>query len=377
MAGVLPLRHPRPDAKHFLDVVMGRKKAVPPLVEYIVDDVVMKPIVQDLLGRAWAPAGATGTSHEVRRSAPAREAMKAYLDTFIEFWLRMGYDFVRFEQDLGFPEGKVELADTAPGSGKQRAWADEHAGRITSWEDFERYPWPRVEDFDFFPFDYIGTHLPEGMGLMTCHGGGVYEHLSWIMSYEGLCMALYDAPDLVKAVADRIGGLLVQFYGHLLDLPGVVAIFQGDDMGFKTGTLLAPDVLRRYCLPWLQKLAAMTHDTGRPFFLHSCGNLLSIMEDLIRDVRIDGKHSFENAILPVQEFQKRYGDRVAVLGGLDITVLTRSTPFEVRREIGKLMEECGARGRYAVGSGNSVPSYIPVENYLAMVEEAVTRRGLS
>ncbi len=45
--------------------------------------------------------------------------------------------------------------------------------------------------------------------MITCHGGGLYEHLSWIMSYEGLCMALYDAPDLVKAVADRIGGLLV------------------------------------------------------------------------------------------------------------------------------------------------------------------------
>jgi uroporphyrinogen decarboxylase len=81
--------------------------------------------------------------------------------------------------------------------------------------------------------------------------------------------------------------------------------------------------------------------------------------------------------MPVQEFQKKYGDRIAVLGGLDINILTRSTPAEVRREIGKLMDECGPRGRYAVGSGNSVPSYIPVENYLAMVEEAVSRRGLS
>jgi hypothetical protein len=41
------------------------------------------------------------------------------------------------------------------------------------------------------------------------------------------------------------------------------------------------------------------------------------------------------------------------------------------------MEECGARGRYAVGSGNSVPSYVPPANYLAMVEEAAGRRGLS
>jgi uroporphyrinogen decarboxylase len=374
---ILPLRHPRPDARHFLDVLMGVKKAVPPLVEYLVDDVVMKPIVEGMLGRTWAPEGATGTSHEVRRGAPQRDAQRAYLDTFIEFWLRMGYDFVRYEKDMGFTEHHLELADTAPGSTKQRAWADQHAGSISSWEDFEHYPWPKIEDVDFFPFEYVSGHLPEGMGMITCHGGGLYEHLSWIMSYEGLCMALFDAPDLVKAVADRIGGLLVQFYEHLLDLEGVIAIFQGDDMGFKTGTLLAPDALRTYCLPWQKKLAAMTHASGRPYFLHSCGNLLAIMEDLITDVKIDGKHSYENAIMPVQEFQREFGERIAVLGGLDITLLTRSTPAEVRCAVGALMEECGARGRYAVGSGNSIPSYIPVQNYLAMVEEAVVRRGLA
>ncbi len=139
MGAILPLKKPRPDSAHFLDVLMGRARDVPPLVEYLVDDVVMKPIVEGLLGRTWVPAGSTGTSHEVHRTVPARDAQKAYLDTFIEFWLRMGYDFVRFEQDLGFPEGKLELADTAPGSTKQRAWADQHQGAITSWSDFESY----------------------------------------------------------------------------------------------------------------------------------------------------------------------------------------------------------------------------------------------
>jgi len=377
MSPILPLAHPRPDARHFLDVLMGRKKAVPPLVEYLVDDVVMKPIVENVMGRRWVPEGSTGTSHEVRRGTPARDAQKAYLDTFIEFWLRMGYDFVRFERDMGFPVRTLSRADTAPGSVKQRAWADEHTGGIMSWKDFESYPWPKIEDLDFFPFEYVSSHLPEGMGMITCHGGGIYEHLSWIMSYEGLCIALYDTPELVAAVTDRIGGLLTRFYEHLLGLDGVIAIFQGDDMGFKTGTLVAPDALRKYCLPWQKKFAAMTHARGKPYFLHSCGNLAAIMEDLIEDVKIDGKHSFENAIIPVAEFQKKYGDRIAVLGGLDINILTRCTPEEVRREIGKLMDECGPRGRYAVGSGNSVPSYIPVANYLAMVEEAVTRRGLA
>jgi len=377
MKTALPLKKPRPDATHFVDVVMGRKKAVPPLVEYIVDDVVMKPIAENLLGRTWVPEGSTGTSHEVRRGDPARDAQKAYLDTFIEFWYRMGYDFVRFEKDVGFQETHLEIADTAPGSSKKRAWSNQHVGRIMSWDDYERYPWPRVEDFDFFPFEYINAHLPDGMGMITCHGGGIYEHLSWIMSYEQLCMALYDEPDLVKAVADRIGGLLEKFYTHLLGLDRVISIFQGDDMGFKTGTLVSPDALRTYCLPWQKKLAAMAHAKGLPYFLHSCGNLLAIMDDLIDEVKIDGKHSYENAIIPVQEFQKRYGSRVAVLGGLDINVLSGASPEEVRRQTGVLIDECGARGRYAVGSGNSVPSYVPVENYLAMVDVAVTRRGLA
>jgi len=95
------------------------------------------------------------------------------------------------------------------------------------------------------------------------------------------------------------------------------------------------------------------------------------MEDLISDVGIDAKHSFEDAIIPVQDFQQKYGDRIAVLGGLDVNILANSTPDQVRQKTRFLIETCGARGRYAVGSGNSIPSYVPVENYLAMVDEAV------
>jgi len=58
-----------------------------------------------------------------------------------------------------------------------------------------------------------------------------------------------------------------------------------------------------------------------------------------------------------------------VLGGIDINILSGGTPDGVREKTRQLMETCGARGRYAVGSGNSVPSYVPVENYLAMIDE--------
>jgi uroporphyrinogen decarboxylase len=360
MDTILPLAHPKPNATEFIDILMGRKPQVrTPLVEYLVDDVVMQPIVEELLGRRWVLYG------------PDRASQKAYLDTFIEFWYRLGYDFVRFEQSLVFPESKLVIPDAAPGSSKSREWADEHQSALSTWEDFERLAWPRVEDFDFFPYEYLNDHLPEGMGLICSHGGGVFEHITWMMSLEGFCSTLVTDASLVKAVADRLGGLMTEFYHHLLDLDRLVAIFPGDDMGYNVGTMISPNDLRTYFLPWHKKFATLAHKKGLPYFLHSCGNLEKIMNDLIDNVGIDGKHSYENNIIPVNDFQTRYGNRIAVLGGLDLNVLGAASAEEVRAQTRHLIETCGARGRYAVGSGNSIPSYIPPQNYLAMVDEAV------
>jgi uroporphyrinogen decarboxylase len=355
----IPLSHPRPDGARFVDLLMGRARGKAPLVEYLVDDVLRKPIMVDLLGRQWVD------------DAADHKSKAAYLDNFVEFWYRLGYDFVRYEDEIGFTKKQLMTADTAVGSSKDRAWADEHEGVIRNWADFEHYPWPDIANVDFFAYEYLNSHLPDGMGLISCHAGGMFEHLTYLMSLEGLCLALYESPDLVQAVSDRLGKLMVTFYEHLLDLDRLIVVFPGDDMGFRSSTIVSPADLRRYTLPWHKRFAAMTHASGRPYFLHSCGNLAGIMDDLIDDVRIDAKHSFEDAIIPVEEFQARYGDRIACLGGIDINILAGGTPEDVRRRTRYLMETCGGRGRYAVGSGNSVPSYIPLDNYLAMVDEAV------
>jgi uroporphyrinogen decarboxylase len=364
----LPLEHPAPDAREFVDILAGKSASHRvPLIEYIVDDVVMKPIVERMLGRQWVTPGKD------------RDSRRASLDNFIQFWYRMGYDFIRYEESLPLPEKKLIGADpapqpvpgqTVPPRAGDRLWADEHHGAIMSWEDFEKYPWPRPEEFDFFAYEYLSRNLPEGMGLIACHGGGVFEHLSWIMSMEGLSVALHEEPRLVRAVADRLGELMMAFYSHILDLDNLVAVFPGDDMGYKSATLVAPDVLRTYVLPWHARFAAMTHAKKLPYFLHSCGRVDAVMEDLISVVGIDGKHSFEDGIVPVQDFQARYGGRIAVLGGIDLNIRAGGSPDDVRRQTHRLVTTCGARGRYAVGSGNSVPSYVPLENYLVMIDEA-------
>ena len=147
----LPLKNPKPDAGHFIDFLMGRtREGRVPLVEYIVDDVLLRPIVKDLLGRTWVPEGKD------------RESQAAFLDNFIAFWHYLGYDFVRYERSLPFPMLQTVSADPVAGSDKARAWADQHVGTIRTWEDFERYPWPVVEEYDFYGYEYLNKHLPEG-----------------------------------------------------------------------------------------------------------------------------------------------------------------------------------------------------------------------
>jgi len=357
----LPLDNPKPDAQRFIRCMQGQERCEkPPMVEYLVDPVLMRPIVTRLLGRRW-----------VTPQPGDRQSQAAYWDNFIEFWYRMGYDFVRMELSLPFRVNRLLIQDAAPQSEGDRAWANEHQGTIVTWEDFEGYDWPSVEEADFFPYEYVDAHLPEGMGLIASHAGGMYEHLSWIMSYEGLSWALYDQPDLVAAVAERLGALMESYCQQLLGLDNLIALFPGDDMGFRTGTLISPNHLRQYTLPWHRRFAEMAHRRGVPYFLHSCGNLEAIMTDLIEDVGIDGKHSFENAILPAPHFQARFGNRLATLGGVDVHNLSYADPGEVRVYVRSLIEACAPAGRFAIGSGNSIPSYVPLENYLTMLDEAL------
>lgn len=357
---LVPLAHPAPDCDRFLRALRGEvTPARPPLIEYLVDEALRRPITTELMGREWVTPGSD------------RASQAAYWDNFAEFWRRMGYDYVRLELGLGFPTHSLAGEDATMVS-HMRNWSDEHHGAITSEAEFETYPWPEVAKVDLFALEYLATHLPEGMGLITNHAAGPFEVVTHIMSYEGFCLALYDAPELVRAVCERVGALMLSYYRQLVELPNLIALFQGDDMGFRSAPLAPPQVLRELFLPWHQRFAKLAHEHGLPYFLHSCGQLAPIMEDLIETVGIDGKHSFEDAILPAPEFQARYGDRVATLGGVDVHLLASASPERVQERTRELLTLCAPRGRYAIGSGNSIPSYVPVENYLAMLDAALT-----
>ena len=107
--------------------------------------------------------------------------------------------------------------------------------------------------------------------------------------------------------------------------------------------------------------------------LHSCGHFESILNDMA-DIGIDARHSYEDTIMPVEEAYERYRDRFAILGGLDVDFVCRSSPEDVYGRARAMLERTADRGGYALGTGNSVPDYLPDENYFAMIRAALELR---
>ena len=140
-----------------------------------------------------------------------------------------------------------------------------------------------------------------------------------------------DDPELLQMIFDKVGAALVRLVERMSERPFVGAIQMGDDMGFKTATMISPKALRQYVFPWQKKAVEAAHKHGKPFILHSCGNLAKIMDDLIAN-GIDAKHSFEDEIMPVAQAKKRWGDKIAILGGLDMDFLCRVHPGSNPRE---------------------------------------------
>ena len=62
-------------------------------------------------------------------------------------------------------------------------------------------------------------------------------------------------------------------------------------------------------------------------------------------------------------------------GGIDVDFVCRSTPDEIYRRSKAMLERAQDRGGYALGTGNSVPDYVPMENYFAMIRAATEERG--
>jgi len=377
----IPLKKPEPDFNNLVEVVEGRKEQNEVIfAELLIDEEVKKYIVENYFGYKNVPPpssqrfGSSKEEKDFRKTDEYKNAYEDYHKAIIDLYYKLGYHFIpdlEFYLDFSsFNTVSRVGKDNAMYSRGERYWAEENFGMIRSWEDFEKFPW---EESDKMLDNYeehlifLGESLPEGMKIAA--QAALYEPiLEWILGYQGLFFLTHDDPALVTAIFDKWGSLIEKSYIIASQMEQVGVIWHGDDLGFKTATMLSPAFLKKWVLPWLKRFGEIAHKNNKPYWYHCCGNKSEIMEDLITEVKIDAIHAFEDSCSPVIGYKKKYGDRLGILGGADIDKMARLNTLQLKNYLTKILDICMSGGRYIFGSGNSICNFIPINNFLTMLE---------
>ena len=336
----------QPDYNNLLAVLNNQRPDRIPLYEHHID----APFITKALGKEIVLQGNAASDYE------------AYYRQITSFWKESTYDGFDYE---------AAICDIIPDHG---AILGGRPGPIQTRDDFNKYPFediPKIFWEAYTPhLEAIRKVMPSGMKAYGGCGYGVFETSQDLVGYEYLCVLQYTDPELFTDLFLKIGDLYEELWTEMVKRYGELFVFcrMGDDLGFKSATLLEPDTIRTHILPQYKRVIDIVHKAGKKFLLHSCGNIFEIMDDIIAQ-GIDAKHSNEDEIAPYDKWIELYSDRIGLFGGIDVNTLCLDSYDDVYKAVlekGKKYREM-ANG-YGIGSGNSIAEYVPVEGYQAMID---------
>jgi uroporphyrinogen decarboxylase len=190
---------------------------------------------------------------------------------------------------------------------------------------------------------------------------------------ENLMMDFLDHPDfvrrLLRAIADYNIAQATEALKYDID-----AVYFGDDWGQQRGLQMGPRLWRQFVLPELKRMYSVVRDAGKLVFIHSCGKVDELFDDLIR-IGLNCFNPFQPEVMDVFDIMKRYRGRLAFHGGLSTQ---RTLPYgsveDVKNATRKLLE-AGADGGYIFAPAHAVEGDVPLENMLAFIETLHAQPG--
>lgn len=153
---------------------------------------------------------------------------------------------------------------------------------------------------------------------------------------------------------------------------GADAILIADDMAFNTGVFLPPYIMEENVYPFYKKMIKeIKAYKDVPIFLHSDGNLNSVMDDIV-ECGFDGLQSLQpSAGMDIQEIKSKYGDKLCLWGNIDLDyIMCFGSTEEVKADVRKTIDIASPGGGFILSTCNTMVDIIPTANIFAMMEEA-------
>ena len=204
-------------------------------------------------------------------------------------------------------------------------------------------------------------------------GFSLYERAWTMRGMQNLMMDFIDHPQFVHRLLNAIADYNIAQVRKALEFD-IDAVHFGDDWGQQHGLQMGSPLWHEFIYPALKRMYAIVRDAGKYVFIHSCGDVDELLDDLIA-IGLNCFNPFQPEVMDVEGLLRRYRGRLAFFGGLSTQrTLPYGTVDEFRRETRRLIS-LGADGGYILSPAHSVEGDVPLENMLAFIEEALSQPG--
>lgn len=248
-------------------------------------------------------------------------------------------------------------------------------GYFKSFEDFEKFPPldpdnPRRERYFKTMKKVEQEHEGKIYSIPTIWG--IFES-SWQSVGFTQFSKMLIKPKQIKALIDSRGEFAFELTKRFIEWGENTIVQLYDDLGYKTGLQVSPRFLKQYVFPWYKKMTDYAHKHGVKVFLHSCGDIYEVFEDLIK-AGFDGIHPIEpttaNPEYEIFNLNEKYGDKVTFIGNVSPQDLADKDPDYIGDYTKKLITNIGPGGGFILSSGHSINPAVTLENFLAMQDTA-------
>jgi len=210
---------------------------------------------------------------------------------------------------------------------------------LKDWADFGKLHIPDINDPKRWE-SMKGARERAGDKFLIGGGISIYERVHFIRGLENTWADIHEAPDKLGKLIDilvEMNLVAIRRYAE----EGADGFMFCDDWGLQNRLMIAPEAWRRIWKPRYARIYRAAHDAGQLTFLHSCGYIVDILDDLI-EVGLDVVHMDQQENMGVELLGSRFGGRITFYAPVDIQkTMARGQVPEVVAYCRKMVQHLG------------------------------------
>jgi uroporphyrinogen decarboxylase len=197
-----------------------------------------------------------------------------------------------------------------------------------------------------------------------------WERAKTARGIENFLTDLAGSPEWAKSLLDLIISKSLVMLENILDVPELDGVLLGSDWGTQRDLFMSPDCFRTMLKQGEKQEYDLIKKHGKQVWVHSCGNILRIMEDLV-ELGVDCLNPVQPECMDLEFLKKTYGDCLSFYGGISTQqTLPRGTPAEVRSETRRVTELMSREGGYIISPSQHIQIDVPYDNLKALIDTA-------